>query len=259
MKVCINFSALTNNIKPDEIKFRYRDRKSITTFPDEPTIILDCYDIKELDWEEIKRINILTKEKLVLCVDNIKLAEEAKKHNIKWYLGYSISSYYDLNGLLALSPTYIRINGPLFFDIEKVKNKAKKFDVLIRHTPNVAFSDGLSHWPGYSGTWIHPNHLYLYEDYIDVIEFEDCDAKKEETLYNIYINQQSWPTSLSVLISNLDISPTSGIGRMITPEMTIARLKCRQICEAGGKCQICSRALAIADADRFEKLLAPAT
>ena len=46
---------------------------------------------------------------------------------------------------------------------------------------------------------------------------------------------------------------------MITPEMTIARLKCRQICEAGGKCQICSRALAIADADRFEKLLAPAT
>ena len=45
--------------------------------------------------------------------------------------------------------------------------------------PNVAYYAFIPREDGVCGSWIRPEDLNLYEPFIDVIEFEDCDVKKE--------------------------------------------------------------------------------
>jgi hypothetical protein len=126
----------------------------------------------------------------------------------------------------------------------------------FRHTPNVAYNDGLPRENGVSGTWIRPEDLVLYENYIDVIEFEKCDREQEQTLFRIYMEDKKWDVIIKLLIANLDYE---GTGRMIPKEFGEKRLNCRQACEQGGACTICWRTLKLADPDRVEAYLQPHT
>ena len=63
----------------------------------------------------------------------------------------------------------------MFFEMDEVK----KFGVPVRAVPNVAHLNDIPTKNGIYGTWIRPEDLELYNDYITYIEFEDCDIKKE--------------------------------------------------------------------------------
>lgn len=77
---------------------------------------------------------------------------------------------------------YVRLDAPLFFDLPNVK----KIGIPIRAVPNVAYNDGLDRTDGVCGTWIRPEDLEAYGEYIDAVEFEDSDLKKEQAMYRIY-------------------------------------------------------------------------
>ena len=104
--------------------------------------------------------------------------------------------------------------------------------------------DGLPREDGVCGTWIRPEDIHLYEDYVAAMEFEDCKPTKEQALFRIYTQQKEWPGDLGLLITNFN---HLGLNRLILPEVGEKRLDCRHICQLGGHCRICYRAMDLAN------------
>lgn len=232
--------------KADEIKVEYRDRKSIPDLAEEyprATVILECgFDRGELDWKELKRYNTLCRSNFMLCLASAGEAKKAREEGIKFYFGFPILSYYELNAAIASGVSYARISGPLFFDLENVKAVART--TKLRVVPNIAYMDGLERENGIHGMWIRPEDIDAYDEYISAIEFEDCDTAKEQALYRIYKEQKEWSGDLKMLITNLD---REGVNRMIPSAASRRRITCRQACESGGSCHICDRMLMLAN------------
>jgi hypothetical protein len=167
-------------------------------------------------------------------------AEECKKLNVPFYWGYPVSTYYDLRALKELGVAYVRLDAPLFFEMDEVK----KFGIPVRAVPNVACLGEIPTKNGIYGTWIRPDDVELYEDYVACLEFEDCDMKKEGALYKIYAVDHVWGGPLSLIINGID---TNAENYLIAKEATASRLFCKQRCQKNGKCRICYRALRLAD------------
>jgi hypothetical protein len=164
-----------------------------------------------------------------------------KEIDAKFYFGYPISSFYDLRAAVACGVCYVRLDAPIFFQLDKVK----ELGVPVRVVPNVAYLDFIPREDGVCGTWIRPEDLDDYAEYIEVIEFEDCDNHKEQALYRIYIEQKAWPGELNDIISNLNYK---GTNRMIPPHtFGIKRAVCGQRCQETGRCKICYRTLDLAN------------
>lgn len=248
MKLCVQARQDPKYIKwASEIIFEYRDRAAIPDFfknyPDH-TIILTCFESKEdIDWNQLEEFAKLGKgEKFLLRIRDLRLIEPCILHNILFYFAYPITSYDELNVALSLGSYYVRLGAPLFFDLDNVK---KYFpEARIRAIPNVAYDDAYPRENGVAGTWIRPEDITIYEDYIDAIEFNDADLAKERALIRIYWTEREWPGDLRTLITNLQYD---GVNRMIHSDVTEARLNCRQRCMAQHNCHICYRALQLAN------------
>ena len=248
MKVCLSSRQTKEYLKKaDEIKVNFRDRKSIPNlildYP-EATIILQKYKSdEEINWVELKNWHTLARGNLILCVADIEDFNKAKTAGIKAYFGWTITDYYTLRAVQQMGVCYIQVGASLFFDLKEVSN----FMIPIRAVPNVAYDDGLYRPNGINGTWIRPEDLEsVYGEYIAAIEFEDCDLKKEQALYRIYINDKKWPGDLGLIISNLNFI---GNNAKLGPTLAETRLNCRQKCAENGNCHFCNRALLFSASD----------
>lgn len=190
MKVCLSSRQNAMYLKKaNEIKVRFRDRKVIPDLAEEypqATIILQQGADDVLDKKECEKYRILTRDKFIICLSDLDYADLCKDMNIPFYWGFAVQSYYQLSALKDLGVCYVRLDAPLFFDLDSVA----KMNVPIRAVPNVAYNDGLKRTNGVNGTWIRPEDLKLYENYIDTIEFERCNQIQEQGLYRIYMEQQ---------------------------------------------------------------------
>lgn len=245
MKVCLQNRQEAKYLKyADEIKVGFRDRRALPDmfekYP-EKDFILELYSNSEIDWNDIKEYNILSQGHLILCIANREQMNMCKEIDAKFYFGYPISSFYDLRAAVACGVCYVRLDAPIFFQLDKVK----ELGVPVRAVPNVAYLDFIPREDGVCGTWIRPEDLDDYAEYIEVIEFEDCDNRKEQALYRIYIEQKAWPGELNDIISNLNYN---GTNRMIPPHtFGIKRAVCGQRCQETGRCKICYRTLDLAN------------
>ena len=68
---------------------------------------------------------------------------------------------------------------------------------------NLAFDAYIPRKNGIYGTWIRPEDVKVYEEWIDVLEFITTDLKQEATLLNIYKDNGYWPGNLNLLFTNL--------------------------------------------------------
>lgn len=231
--------------KADEILVDFRDRKQIPElaekYPGKTVILIQHYG-EELDIKELVNYKILTQDNFIVCLTNLKYVEELKTQNIPWYWGYPISTYYQLWALKEMGACYAKLDAPIFFDMPGVK----KVDIPIRVVPNVAYSDGLERVDGVCGTWIRPEDVEAYDEYVDVMEFEDCDQRKEQAMYRIYAEDHNWPTDLGLLITNFN---HTGVNRLIHTDFSRQRLNCRQLCQEGNGCMLCYRMMHVADPD----------
>lgn len=244
MKICLNSRQIHQYLKlADEIKIHYEDRDIITAYSDkypDKTLILEIYSSSEVNWDEIQQYNIIAQKKLILCVTTAAQAQKCQELGIRWYLGYGVSNYFDLNTLAQLQPAYILLEGELFFDLPRIKN----YGIPIRAIPNIAHQGQLPRKEGVCGTWIRPDDLEEYEKYIDAIEFEDCDIKKEQALYRIYCERKTWPGELTEIITNLNYP---GTNRLIPPgRLAQRRISCGLLCQKRPACQYCYRVLDLA-------------
>jgi hypothetical protein len=243
MKFCLR-NRISGNylVKADEIKVDTRDYAStpdlFEKYPDKD-IILELFHKEDTDWNELRRWGVLSKGHLILCLDKPEDIPKAKEIDVKFYLGYPVTSFYELNALIDQEVSYVVVGMPLFFETDKLM----RYDVPFRCVPNVAYIDGIWREHGACGQWIRPEDLELYEEVFDVIEFSHVNPDKEEALYRIYAEQHTWPGELGMIIENLN---HVGENRMLGPELTRKRLNCGQRCQSGGACRICKLSLALA-------------
>ena len=254
MKYCLSSRQKYEYLKKaDSIKVAFRDRNIIPDLIEkypEAEIVLTINREKDekFSWAELKRWGILARGRLICCLQSMFDKDECKNANLKFYWGYPVNNYYDLQALKNLGVAYVRLDAPLFFEM----NKVKKFGIPVRAVPNIAHLGEIPSKNGICGTWIRPEDIELYEDYISVCEFEDCDMKKESALYRIYAEQKVWGGPLSMIISNIE---TKAENHLISQEGTQMRLNCGQKCQKNGRCHICERVLRLADSEKLQNYL----
>lgn len=257
MKVCLNTQCRQEYLaKADEIKIQYKNLNKLIDYIDiypNATFILYTRNIlidTELSWEEIERSNKLCKGRFIFAATTIQSIYECVARDIKFYLDKPITTYEELYWLKKNGAEYILIEAPLFFDLENVKSICSN-DCLLRIAPNIAYyANDIPKENGLRGSWIRPEDIDLYEGLIDTIEFEDCDARKEEALFRIYKEDKKWFGDIDLLITNLN---KSIIGKYTPKAFTRNRLNCRQKCFSGSLCDSCYRAAALSTNEIFQK------
>lgn len=253
MKVCLSSRQSAEYLKlADEIKVEYRDRNSIPDLIErypEATIILQVRETVDLPWKDFNTYNILSKKKFILCLASMENMLEAKKHDIKFYYGFSVYDYESLQVLKDIGVCYIKVEGSLFFDMTYIK----RFDIPVRIIPNTSFDDG---WPrdnGVAGTWVRPEDLAHYDEFMGgiAVEFEDCNVKKEQALYRVYIKDKKWPGQLGLVVSDLNYI---GSNLLIPNDFWERRINCRQRCKRDNSCHYCYTILSMANSDLYKNL-----
>ena len=235
--------------KADEIRFEYRDYRSLSDYiekyPDKQYNLWIPSSQEEVDWEEIRIDNILAQGRLVCCVGKIEHMRKCIELDIRFFYGYPITSYAELHDVINMGVCYIRLGEPLFFDLERIKS----FGIPVRAVPNVAYLDYFPRPDGVTGTWIRPEDVAAYENYIEYLEFEDCDIRKEQALFRIYAEDKEWPGDMNMIISNLN---HPALNRLVDSEATENRRFCGQRCKRTGTCQLCYTALNLAIREKIE-------
>lgn len=199
-------------------------------------------DKEEINWQEIINFNRLTQGNFIFGVSYVDELLECQKNGIKFYYLNPISTFRDLQGLKALGVCYVLIDAPLFFQMDKVKN----IGIPVRATANLAVRTLLPYTDGVPGPWIRPEDIELYEEYIDLIEFNRVNLEQERALFRIYAQQHNWPGDLELIIQDLNYP---GINRMIPSTLAEKRLNCAQRCQENNQCHLCWRMLDLANPD----------
>lgn len=251
MKLCVQAQQEKKYLDwAQEIIFHWKDRKIIKDYiqlyPDKK-MVLECYEpISKIDWNELNAINALTNENLILKIKNISIANQCILNNIKFFFAYGIKSYDELNTVLNLNPYYIRLGAPLFFELDHIQ----KFysDIKIRLVPNIAYDDLYSHENGIVGTWIRPEDIMMYDDYAEIIEFENVDDAQERALIRIYWTERQWLGDIDLIISDFN---HIGSNPLLTSEFTEKRLNCGQTCMKNHNCKICYRHVNLANLEQL--------
>ena len=247
MKFSLHLRTSSTNYlkKADEIIVEYRDRKAIPDYVKKypnAWVVLEVTPDTQWEFNEIKNYSILAKEKLILCLPDIKDSRisELIAAKIPFFWGYTVTTFWELKALIAAGASQVRIGAPLFFETDKLK----KFNITKRVCANIAHEGYLPCVDGITGSWLRPEDVEAYEDVFDIIEFADVKENKEEALYRIYAEQKNWPGRIDMIISNIT---TEAYNRMIPPEFVNARKNCGQRCAAGSGCRICHRLLHLAN------------
>ena len=246
MKYCLRNRQIGEYLaKADEIKMEYRDYKSVPDlfekYPEKNIIVQIKYS-DDVDWNELELYKRMRPDKFICCIASPAQAEICKDLGIKFYCGFPIATFYELRRWINMGVCYVRLDAPLFFDLPTVAPICG--ETPIRAVANVSYEVLWGDDDGVCGPWIRPEDVEVYESYISVIEFEDCDNRKEQALYRIYAEQHEWPGDVKMLISNVH---AEGVNRMIPPSFAEKRIKCKQRCKSTGSCHICHLLLKLAN------------
>ena len=249
MKYCVSSRQPISVLrKTDEIKVEYRDRNKMFDFieelPDKTYILEVPKDTENIDWTELQMFS--EKVNFILCLQNLKLIEECFTHNIKFYWGYPIISWYELSGIIAFNPCYLLLGAPMSFMLNKVKRKT---DIPIRLCPNLAYDGYIPRVNGLKGTWVRPEDIGVYEQWVDTFEFAAETLDKEATLLHIYKDNGNWPGNLNLLLTNFRINVDN---RGIPDELGETRANCGQRCLENGTCHFCETSIQFSEALRKE-------
>lgn len=255
MRVCLNaWQDQAQLDKADELKVIWEKREIIPNifeqYPEDKIVVLECleHELTEKDWEDLKLYKGLSKGRFKVCAASLELFYNS---GIPFYMGYPVTDLYSLRGLVDLGVTDVKVAGSLIFNLREVRACIAEAPAAIRVAPNIAYTDGIPRKNGIIGGWIRPEDITMYDDLIDIIEFEDIPNKqKEQVLYRLYMEKHEWAGELQQLITNFNYP---GLNRMIPSESSIARINCKQSCLKGGHCRLCYTMLSLADLELYKE------
>jgi hypothetical protein len=165
-------SSVTYLNKADEIIIEYRDRRAIPDYAKKypgAWLVLEVMPDTRWEMDEIKDYHILSKERLILCLPDLRdpRLADLKAAGIPFFWGYTITTFWELATAVAAGVSQARIGAPIFFDTQHLKN----FHITKRVCANVAHDGYLPNMDGIPGPWIRPEDIEDYEDIFDIIEF----------------------------------------------------------------------------------------
>lgn len=228
----------------DEIIIPYNknfdELKLIADYPYKQFVIEIPYFVDDVDWKRLDNFNKMCQNRLVIEISDIDDVSLCKQYGLKFFYGFPSSTFEELNALKALGVSYFKVAAPLFFQLPDVK----KLGVPVRMTANKSrWNDIIS--TGMFGTWIRPEDVNLYEDYIDTIDFFSSTPEQESALYRIYVHEKEWPGLLNQIIFDINCPGVSN--RFLNSEITERRINCGQSCQKNGNCQLCRRSFHLAN------------
>ena len=254
MKYCLSSRQSSEYLKKaDEIKVKYRDRDIIYDFSQKyptATIILEMpLDGTGVNWAEIEKYARVTEGRLILCLANLHDIPNCQQMNIRYYYGFPVGSFYELQSLKTLGVCYFRLAAPAFFSLDLVKG----LGVPVRAIPNVCYDAYFPHENGIHGQWIRPEDVKTYDAYVDVFEFEDADLEKERALYRIYHDDGQWPGALDLIFTNFNY-PVVNKFLPDTDTMATRRIVCGHRCQQGKPCGLCELYFAFGNPEMQEPI-----
>ena len=155
-----------------------------------------------IDWAKLNNYKELLN--ITIATEDFTQLKEIQEQGYKTYWAYPISTYWDLRSILKFNVSQIIINAPLFFELPEVKKISG--NVELRATVNKCFNNLTKQETGICGTYIRPEDIDIYSQYISHFEFDTDSLEKELTLYRIYTQQKTWPGNLNLLLEDLNYS-----------------------------------------------------
>ena len=219
------------------------------------TVIIEIKDIYDFNNNNCIKIFIALKEnydasvKFKLKFDSYdpqydELFNQLKKHNIPFFFATYARDWDVFNGLMDLGVSDVYIVEELGFSLGKLGPIAHAKNISIRCLANVAQSKWIKE-RSIKSFFIRPEDVFLYNGYVDVIEFFGENQVQYETLYKIYALNKKWFGPLYELIIGLESTVDS---RSIVPiYFAKYRLNCGKRCNKGGTCSICDRFVDVAE------------
>ncbi len=255
MRYCVSGRQFYTVLKKaDEIKVKYKDRERLIDFVEKlpnKTIILDLDEIEyDLNLKQLQ----MYKEKFndfYLAIHDLRKVIEIKEYDIKWYWPYPVTSYYELNQILRLNPSYVFLGAPLTSDLPKVR-KLIPDNIKIRMVANCASPQYLKTSIPFNniiGSWVRPEDVEFYELYVDCLEFDNLvngepSTRREETLLRIYQEDKKWPGNLNLIINDLNVDVDN---RLLPEEWSSIRSQCGMKCMSGLGCRFCNNVFRTAE------------
>lgn len=241
--------------KADEIAVEYRDIKALADYIDKYpgkkfNLILPIENI-EINWDEIVTCYELSRHNFVIGIINGSQMREAKNREIPFYHRAMLHSFHELRDLSEAGASEVYLGAPLFFQLDRVKQNFP--DIKIRAIANSALPEGsMAPNNGVCGTWIRPEDVNQYDEYIDTIEFYG-EHQAVQALYRIYAEKHAWSGKLCDLVKDLN---HNAVNRMVPPTLAEARITCGQRCQENNHCHLCQRLLDLADPEKWKNYLA---
>lgn len=254
MKFCLSYNQSPMQLKlADEIKIPWSQRDKIDhyieEYPDAVIIIQHLFSGKPIDWDECEKIFDENDGALVLCLGNVQDCLTAYEKDLPFYYGFPINSYDELNSIAQFDPYYVIPGSPLFFDLPYLKS----LKLSVRIFPNL---NNLTNFPKVNestGTWVRPEDINYYSQYVDSCEFPNVNLEAERALFRIYRNEKQFIGPISLIIPGLEEYHADN--DLINSEYSIVRTYCKQKCESKERrCTICEMLLHLADPDALQYL-----
>lgn len=239
MKYCVSSRQPMSVLKKvDEIRVTWKDKDYVLDLvekcPDK-TIILE-WDGSNPEWKNWQMYS----EKFagfILCIQNLFLADILNQEGVKWYWGYPITSFAELQGVVALEPAYVELGPPLSFSLKKVKAVT---DIPCRMVVNDPKPLHMPVADTIKGQYVRPEDISVYEEWIDCVEFKTESLKEESAYFKLYSEQKNWPGNLNLIIKDLGMNVDN---RGILEDFGERRANCGQRCMEGRGCGYCKLAL----------------
>lgn len=251
MRICASYHInpkFWNNL--DEIRFSVGASIAALEYaashPDKKVIIETLHADEDDLTPEL--VNSLLEENENLYFDFYEIDDLIKYANglRKYMYHYPVSTFNMLYFLLQYPLSDITISEPMTFDLDTLKITLDHLDPeerpCIRVNPaigrptlfnNIAdIDDGLKHF------WLLPQHMEIYDPYIDVVDLLDNNHVREETLVQIFRNKR-YNNELRYYLLNGE-NTTEGV--LIDDAFAKRRINCRQVCMRGKtsfRCNYC--------------------
>lgn len=251
MKYCLKYTNKCNKLNhADEISIKYIEDKGLVDFMEKFKAQRIILRIKSSFFaeSEIRKLIAIKKQypnynfSVALTELDATLMKKFRKENIAFFMATPCLTWEMFHYLIQQGVSDINISGPLAFELSKVKRVLETLNrkVLIRATVNKvenisAFTNTLI------GFFIRPEDVFLYEDYIDIIEFEGIEH--QDTFFTIYAEQKQFLGNLNQCIYGFQEQvDNKGLVSLFGER----RRDCGRQCLSGGRCRRCYDLVAIA-------------
>ena len=231
-------------VKAQEIRIDFRDFSTIYNliekYPEKKFAVLINHNVSEESWIELQAIQEKLGDKFIIGLGSTNnLIRMAKERKLNWYLNQVVTGWREFRSLKFAGAAQVLIGGPLLFSLDAIQKE--KGHMLIRFIPNISnYDPSFPYENGIVGSWVRPDDIDLYSNYLDICQFSSQFLSEESTLLRVYSEDKTWHGDLNKLIKDLDVSCNN---RGLPQEIGENRINCGQRCQRGSGCQFCFNAI----------------